>query len=121
MTNPKFWVELTAGRSDEPVANGEVVDKDDVEAEAACFDDNSNLLCDAVIAHVVCGQELTSVKAQEEHLVSTAAMEAIDYKGDRPDWAQDVPIAGEASSSRATGKRKVTVNKLYNGEQFWHH
>ena len=114
-------MELTAGRSDEPVANGEVVDKDDVEAEAACFDDNSNLLCDAVIAHVVCGQELTSVKAQEEHLVSTAAMEAIDYKGDRPDWAQDVPIAGEASSSRATGKRKVTVNKLYNGEQFWHH
>ena len=121
-TNPEFWRELTGGRSEDPVNDDQVVDEDDIEAQAAHYDDDSDLPCDAVIAHVVHGQVPVGTEVRAGHLVSTAAAEAIDYEGKKLDWADDVTFAiGEASSSRAPGKRKVKVNQMYSGTQFWHH
>ena len=41
--NPKFWAELTAIRSEEPVADGQAVEEDDIDVQAARFDNDSDL------------------------------------------------------------------------------
>jgi len=116
--NPEFWAELTAVRLEEPVADSQAVEEDDIDAQAAWFDNDSDLPCETIIAHVH-GCRVDGVEAWGGHLVST---ETINYNGDKLDWADDVAtVNSEGSSSRGPGKRKVTANKLYNGDHFWHH
>jgi hypothetical protein len=119
--NPKFWAELTVNRSEEPVADGQGAEEDNVDAQAAQFDDNSNLPCETIIAHVH-GHQVAGVKVQGGHLVSRAVMETINYNGEKSDWANDVTaLSSEGSSSSGPGKRKVTANKLYDGDHFRNH
>lgn len=122
MMDAEFWAELTTGKSEPPVVNDNVAAEDDMEAETARFEDDSNLTCEAVIVNVVDGHEVTRIKVLNGHLVSSAAIEKIDYESEKPDWAKDTAASNsEGSSSRAAGKRKVKVNVLYNGDNFWHH
>jgi hypothetical protein len=113
--NPESWVELTVIRLEELVADSQAVEEGGIDAQAAQFDDNSDLPCEIIIAHVH-SHQIDGVEVQGGHLVSTAATKTIKYNGDKPDWADDMATAnGEGSSSRGPGKRKVTTNKLYNG------
>src|ERR1700722_9196853 len=106
--NSEFWAELTAIRSEEPEADGQAVEEDDIDAQAARFNDDSDLPCETIITHVH-GRQVDGVEVRGGHLVSTAATETIDYNGEKPDWADDMATASsEGSLSRGPGKRKVT-------------
>lgn len=118
-TDPEFWTELTTSKEKEPVETGENVAEDDMEAETAAFDDDSDVPITALVDFVVSGQPKEGVKVQEGGLRSAAAVEAVDYEDERPSWAEEVG-AGE-DSHRAPGKRKVTANRKYTGTQFWTH
>ena len=76
--NPEFWAELTAIRSEEPVADGRAVEEDDIDVQAAQFDDDSDLPGETIIAHVH-GCQVDGVEVWGGHLMSTAATETIDY------------------------------------------
>jgi hypothetical protein len=72
--------------------------------------------------HIVDGCQVEGVlEAQDSHLASKAAVETINYDGGKPEWATEVTTNPEQSLSRGPGKRRVTANKLYKGDQFWHH
>jgi hypothetical protein len=119
-TDPEFWAELTAGVH-QTIRDDEVVDEDDVEVAATRFDDDSDLPCDAIIAHVVHSQEVLGVQVQNGRLASMAAVEAIDYEGEKPDWANEAGTSTEQRSGREAGKQKVKANTLYPKDHFWHH
>jgi len=67
--NPEFWAELTAIRSEEPVADGRAVEEDDIDVQAAQFNDNSDLPCKMIIAHVY-GCQVDGVEVWGAHLMS---------------------------------------------------
>ncbi|KAF7969103.1 hypothetical protein HWV62_28306 [Athelia sp. TMB] len=121
-TDPKFWEELTAGRTEEPVV-GEEVEEDDMEREAAKLDDSA-IEGDDIIENVVSGKVPAGavVKPDGLGLVRAAVVESIEYTEEtsvdkeRPEWADNRAPGG---STRGAGKRKVTANKLYT--KFWHH
>jgi len=94
------------------------VEEDDIDVQAAQFDNDSDLPCETIIAHVH-GCQVDGVEVWGGHLMSMAAMEAIIYNGEKQDWADDIATASsEGSLSRGPGKRKVTANKLYNSDHF---
>jgi len=87
------------------------VEEGGIYVQAAQLNDNSDLPCKMIIAHVH-SHQVDGVKVQGGHLVSTVTMKTIKYNGDKPDWADDMAtVNGEGSSSRGPGKRKVTANK----------
>jgi hypothetical protein len=102
------------------IPDDDIIDEDDAEVADAWFDDDSDLPCDVIIEHVIHGQQIDGVQDRASHLASTAAVEAINYE-EKPDWADKVVASVEPSSSRGPGKRKLTANTLYSGNQFWHH
>lgn len=127
-TDPKFWSELMAGKTGEPVVGGDV-EEDNMEREAADLDDSA-VDGDDVVANVVLGMVPSGavVKAGGLGLARAAIAESIEYTEqmpvdedvsadeERPEWAD----GGAAESSiRGAGKRKVTGNKYY--AKFWHH
>jgi hypothetical protein len=103
------------------IRDDEVMDEDNMDAAATWFDDDSDLPCDTIIAHVVHDHPVEGVEARDGHLASKAAVETVNYDGEKPEWAAEVTAIPEQGSSRGPGKRKVTANKLYKGDQFWHH
>jgi hypothetical protein len=90
--NPKFWAELTMIRLEEPVTDGQVVEEDDIDVQATWFDDDSDLSCETIIAHVH-GHQVDGVEVQGGHLVFMVAMETIDYNREKLGWADDVATA----------------------------
>jgi hypothetical protein len=118
ITNPEFWAELMAGKR-QMVREDEVVDEDDVEMAARRFDDDSDLPCDAII-DIVHGQEVVGVRVQNDRVVSTAAVEAVDYEAEKPEWADEIGTS-TGPGSRERSKRKVKANTLYPKKDFWHH
>jgi hypothetical protein len=82
-TNPEFWQELTTV-AHQTIPDGDIIDKDDTEAADARFDDDSDPPCDAIIKHVIHGQQIDSFRDRAGHLASMAAVEAINYE-EKPD------------------------------------
>ena len=87
------------------------------EETAESFEDDSDVPIDVIISFVVSGQLKEGVNVWEGGLRSAMAIKAVDYKEERPSWAEPSNDGGDAHC--APGKRKVIVNKMYN--QFWAH
>lgn len=101
-TNPAFWNELTEGQRQKPAIVG-VVMEDNMDTECEHHMDDSDLMCNIVVANTVHGNTPAGVQIDPENgqLVSTVVSEALEYQlemAERPEWANDV-ASGEGSSS----------------------
>jgi hypothetical protein len=59
-------------------------------------------------------------KLVNDRVVSTAAVEAVDYEAEKPEWADEIGTS-TGPGSRERSKRKVKANTLYPKKDFWHH
>ena len=82
--NPEFWAELAMIRSEEPVTDSQIVEEDDIDVQFTQFNDDSDLPCEMIIAHVH-SHQVDGIEVQGGYLVSTAAiLETIDYNKEKP-------------------------------------
>jgi len=128
-TDPEFWKELTTAST--PVANNpeQKFDEDDTdEPDTLCFDDDSDVVCNVVIAHVgksnvPNGIVTTSngnlaraaeAESMEANSLIANSLEAIE--GDEQNT--EAPLETE---ELGPGKRKCRANTLYKANVFWRH
>jgi hypothetical protein len=116
MMDPTFWDELTKKAVSDsvlPALAGAELESDDF--ADPLFEDDSDLLCNVIIANVF-RSELGDVEATVDgDLVSTVMAESLDNEP----VSVDVDSVTNNGQELGHGKRKRTENKLY--MSFWRH
>ena len=120
-TDPAFWKELTM---DEALDS---TDQDDMDIEEAdemefeLFHDDSNLLSEVVVAHVLENESLMDITANTDgHLMSAAQAESLEDDIE-PFDGEPAHEADRELQELGVGKRKHRENMLYSSSFFWHH
>ena len=117
-TDPNFWNELTqkttadaAGMADENMSKDEDIGE-------VSFEDDSDLPCETIIAHVL-GPDLGAgvISTPDGNLMSTVAAESLDRDETKGSVGEGNVIAPIDQDDLGHGKRKITKIKLY--DSFW--
>ena len=122
-TDRPFWDELTRYDASKELPGEQEHVQEDEETDGEEDEDESNVSCDAVIEHVVCGKTPTgTLLTSSGKLASSALAESLDEvvdSGDGPAAASEVETEVEEEFGR--GKRKRVKRDLarHNGEHFW--
>jgi hypothetical protein len=120
-TNPEFWKELTQKKASELIVVSENMAEDE-DGEAAVFEDDSDVPCEAVIANLL-GVSPTGVKLNDTgDIVSAAAAESMETPSDAVKLEIKNDLGNNSDNGGlGRGKRKRTQNTLYNTKSFWRH
>jgi hypothetical protein len=98
-TDPQFWEELTANLVPAPANTDNTHDKDNMDKPDAAFGDDSDLLCEVVMVHVINVVIPDGVTATADgNLISAAKAESMEDVGDsKPSEPvmDDAPVAEE--------------------------
>jgi len=117
-TDPDFWAELTQKATVKLIVHPNEVVAEDEDTVDPLFEDDSDLLCEAIIANVTGSSPAGVASTSNGDMMSTAAAESLD------DDEMEIPDDSSAETGEldlGRGKRKRTANKLYNTKSFWRH
>jgi hypothetical protein len=119
-TDPDFWNELTQKTIADAADMADENMFEDEDTGEIPFEDDSDLPCEAIIAHVL-GSDLGAgvVSTPDGNLMSTAAAESLDRDETEGSAGEGKVIPPINHNDLGRGKRKITKNKLY--DSFWRH
>lgn len=115
-TDPDFWKELITGST--PVANNaeQTFDEDNIDESntASSFDDDSDVICNVIIAQVGKAKLPDGIVATPDgNLARTAEAESMEVDSEA--------LEALETEELGPGKRKRRPNTLYKSSMFWRH